>query len=166
MSTQPHNSITRNKIGWLLHALENIDKNDPINFKSGESIVHLCARDGNQNMMGCYLNLSYNVDSCDIHNQTPLFYAISNGHLAICKMLIAKGANVNHQDENLNTPLIKAILNNKFNIMKLLIASGADVNKNNKYEDTALKIACEKGNTLVAKFLIDNGAEHFDPRNN
>ena len=43
------------------------------------------------------------------HNATPLHYAAINGHQAVVKLLIAKGADVKARDKTGDSPLSNAI---------------------------------------------------------
>ena len=75
------------------------------------------------------------IDGLDYNGLTALYYAAQYGRLEMARVLIEKGANIEHQDEYGNTPLMRACLNlnrNGVDMISLLISSGANVDAQNK----------------------------------
>ena len=60
------------------------------------------------------------VNICDENNNTPLFYAASNGNYNFCKFLIDLGSDVNYVCSKGNTPLHMAFSSQKLKVFKLL----------------------------------------------
>ncbi|CAG4944840.1 unnamed protein product [Colias eurytheme] len=73
-------------------------------------------------------NVSEVVNAQDNAGYTALHYAARNGHDDICKLLIAKGAQIDIQTKSGKaTPLHRAAAAGKLSTVKLLIESGAKV---------------------------------------
>ena len=80
-------------------------------------------------------------------------------HVAVAKLLIQNGADVNAVDEAHRTSLHCATLEGHVDVAKLLIQNGADVNAVNKGNWTSLHFTTWKGHVDVVKLLIQNGAD-------
>ena len=57
------------------------------------------------------LDKKANVNVKNKHNETPLYYAVSNGHTEIFKLLLNKEININSQSEDGNKFLNQAVRN-------------------------------------------------------
>jgi len=91
-----------------------------------------------------------------------LINASENNNLALAKLLLKMGADVNAKDKYGNTPLIKAVLrfdSQSFELIKLLLEHGADVNAKNEYKETALIIATADIRINIIKLLLEYGAD-------
>ena len=75
------------------------------------------------------------------------------------EVLIAAGANVNHQDVEGTTALIHAALDGNNEIVEFLLKSGAEVNTKNKKGWTALFLAATQDHDECVKTLIHAGAD-------
>lgn len=97
------------------------------------------------------------------HGQrTALMLAVRDGHIAIVRLLIDKGADVNiKEDIDGFTALISAIYHGhcQTGIVKLLIKSGAHLDIKARNGRTALMIATILGYTDVVKLLIEADAD-------
>ena len=60
--------------------------------------------------------------------------AAACGHIEVCKLLLVKGADINHYDKAGCTALSKAAEGNHLNICQFLIEHGADVNHTNNVQ--------------------------------
>ena len=112
----------------------------------------------------CEILMSHDVvrDINIIHDdQTPLTLAIKKFDDKMVKLLIDKGANVNHANIMGQTPLHIAVLQNDIYIVKLLISKGAIVDIANKYGQTPLMLAIMKGYFCLIGLLIDCGANIY-----
>jgi ankyrin repeat protein len=100
------------------------------------------------------------LDGIDRKGYTPLNRALANGHEAVERLLIDKGADVNVRTPDFYryTALICALQNGHEAVAGLLIDKGADVNAHNKHGWTAFIWASENGHKAVAQLLIDKGA--------
>ncbi|KAF0717090.1 Aste57867_2499 [Aphanomyces stellatus] len=99
------------------------------------------------------------IDWQDKDGWTPLYIASWNGHMDVVKLLLTKGANVNHAEKDGWTPLYIASMYGRVAIVTLLLANGALVDKATHSGATALNIAAEEGNVEVAAILLTNGAD-------
>jgi len=85
---------------------------------------------------------------------SPMYFASDRGHLAIVKMLIKKGADLNIIEEKKEkTALCVAIEKSHLKIAKELIVGGADVNLGNP-----LNLATLNGNNEIIDLLKSKGA--------
>lgn len=95
----------------------------------GISPLHIAAKNGYSSIVE--LLLEYNADANQAHKETsksPLEFAVEGGHLYICSILQAAGAEINKRSGD-STPLITAIQNNRFLIAKLLFQNGAQLSQ-------------------------------------
>jgi ankyrin repeat protein len=94
---------------------------------------------------------------------TALMKASVQGHFAICKLLIEKGADVNAKSEKGDpkgvTALMCAASSGCPDICRLLIEHGAEIDAKDGYRRTALYYAGMRGRTDICKFLVDKGAD-------
>jgi len=80
--------------------------------------------------------------------------------IALVKLLLSHGANVNAKDGFGQTPLFKALYTGHIDVMELLIDHGADVNAKNKMDGgTVLHDAAYDGDLESVKFLVSHGAD-------
>ena len=112
---------------------------------------------GNLQVLERVLALSPNLDLCDVHGATALFYSATGG-IAVLERLIQRGADVNLQDRRGRSPLIAAVLMNRIDSAGLLLAAGADVNRQDRHGATALFYAADAGFFELAKLLLKRGA--------
>jgi len=103
------------------------------------------------------------VNQKDSLGNTPLHYAIVNGHEDICRVLIRyrnkNKLNLLSTDNEGNTPLHVAALHNRIDILELLLATEpALLNMKNQNGETALKIACDHYHTNMIRKLLYKGA--------
>ncbi|XP_059474783.1 protein fem-1 homolog C [Neocloeon triangulifer] len=93
-------------------------------------------------------------DGETIEGAPPLWCAAAAGHLAVVKLLVRHGANVNSITKTNSTPLRAACFDGHFDIVKFLIEHNADIEIANRHGHTCLMIVCYKGHIKIAKFLI------------
>jgi ankyrin repeat protein len=84
---------------------------------------------------------------------TPLMAASRFGHIAVAKILISKGANVNAQASDGFTALMLAACLGNEEFVKLLIQAGANINASTPDGYTATRIAQEKGFMKIVAIL-------------
>jgi ankyrin repeat protein len=77
-----------------------------------------------------------NIEAKASNGWTALRWASSNGHEAVVKLLLEKGADV-----------------------ELLLEKGADVDAKDRAGKTALQRAAENGHEAVVKLLVEKGAD-------
>src|SRR3984885_498967 len=94
-------------------------------------------------------------------NQSSLPKAAANGHVAVVKLLLEKGAKLEAKDErNGLTPLLWAAANGHEAVVKLLLEKGAELEAKDKDNgQTPLFYAAANGREAVVKLLLEKDAE-------
>ena len=90
---------------------------------------------------------------------TALWCAVAAQHFDIVRLLVDKGANINHSSINNSSPLRVACLRGNLEIVQFLLNNGANlaIAYMNRY--SCLMAACGIGNTDIVKCLIEKGAD-------
>lgn len=102
--------------------------------------------------------------------KTPLLYATRLGNLALTKLLVEAGADIEQRDTNEITPLLNAIMNGAvanrperkaahIEIAHYLIEKGADVNAADWYGHTPLWAAIDLRNLDIPEPGVENGID-------
>ncbi|KAH7120294.1 ankyrin repeat-containing domain protein [Dactylonectria estremocensis] len=92
------------------------------------------------------------------YRDTPLHCAVDEGKLAILKLLIKYGANVNARNGYQRTPLMIASEQGEFEIVRQLLASRAEVEPRDSNGVTAIAYAVEHGDLQIVKLLEDQSS--------
>ncbi|XP_062598734.1 uncharacterized protein LOC134260163 [Saccostrea cucullata] len=91
---------------------------------------------------------------------TPLTAASCAGYIAVIKVLIEHGADVNIADENGRTPLSIAIEKSSLEVVKCLVENSANVNEQiNSFKGNALLCAVGMEDFEMAKYLLSVKAD-------
>lgn len=95
---------------------------------------------------------------------TPLIYAVMSGNLAVVKVLLEAGADVNGREANGQTALFSAIRDyegypDRLEILRALIDAGAEIDARSGAEWTPLMDAASGGNLKAMRILIARGAD-------
>jgi ankyrin repeat protein len=98
-------------------------------------------------------------DTKDDYGQTPLSWAAENGHEAVVKLLVEKGAELESKDYFGRTPLLWAAENGHEAVVKLLVEKGAELESKDCNARTTLSWAAGNGHEAVVKLLVEKGAE-------
>ncbi len=98
-----------------------------------------------------------------VHGWTCLHFAADNDHLAICRLLIDKGAQVDAKSSGGWTPLHYAAGRN-VEIVRLLCDSGADVEARNNDGWRPLHFAACYGHISVVKELVEERNAEINAR--
>ncbi len=80
-----------------------------------------------------YDRLPFHLNKTDDFGNTLLCLAAQNGNLKICKYLVTKGANLNHQNYQGQTPAHFAIAYKFFDLSTWLFEAGANDQIENKF---------------------------------
>lgn len=103
------------------------------------SILHWAAVLGKERLVEFLLKFrECAFDEPDDSGATPLLLATLKGSLQICKWLVEKGANVNHQNSNGHNAVKYAGSKNRKELLIYLLDSGGDVNASDHIGDTPL----------------------------
>jgi ankyrin repeat protein len=96
---------------------------------------------------------------------TPLHASVLGGHIEICQLLFARGADINSRCGDNWTPLHVALEFGYIELAKLLLNHGADVNFQEKRGQTPLYFAASQGVLEACRILLEHDAE-VDSRSN
>jgi ankyrin repeat protein len=69
----------------------------------------------------------FDIDALDRYGQTALMLAAMEGHTAVVRVLVARGAKLNHTAKYHLTALMLAVLNGHEHIVRELAGAGADL---------------------------------------
>jgi ankyrin repeat protein len=108
------------------------------------------------------LDKGVDINGATFYSQdTPLVYAIRNGHAETVNLLIDRGADIAC---NNNAPLVVAVWKGDAKIVQLILDRNVDVNAKDSDGDTPLILATREGHTEIVKLLLDSGA-NIEARN-
>ncbi|KAM0175384.1 hypothetical protein ACHAPC_009627 [Botrytis cinerea] len=126
--------------------------------KYGRTLLSFVAGEGYEDITELLID-KFHPDTKDgKNNQTPLSWAVKNGHEAVVKLLLATGqVEVDSNDEYNRTPLSWAAENGHEAIVRLLLATGQIEidSKDSVYNRTPLLWAAENGHEAIVKLLVD-----------
>ena len=91
--------------------------------------------------------------------RTPLHLAAERGELAVLRLLIEGGAELDPRDEMDRTPLHFASEHGDPEILRFLIDHGANPDAQSKDQETPLFLASRKGKLEAARLLLERGAD-------
>jgi ankyrin repeat protein len=80
-----------------------------------------------------YERLTFHINKTDEFGNTLLTLSCQNGNAKICKYLMSKGSNPNHQNRHGQTPAHFAIAYQFYDLSQFLFENGADDTIENKY---------------------------------
>ncbi|XP_077982185.1 ankyrin repeat and SAM domain-containing protein 6-like [Glandiceps talaboti] len=95
------------------------------------------------------------VDTVDEEGSSLLQIAAGNGHEALARFLIMRGARIDLQNSYGWTALMQASRTGNHKVVALLLQNKVDPNVKNKLGITALTIAARGGHTQVVRMLLD-----------
>ncbi|XP_050430101.1 ankyrin repeat domain-containing protein 17 isoform X3 [Adelges cooleyi] len=111
---------------------------------------------------GSDADISYgiNVDSqTESNHDTALTVACAGGHEELVKLLLVRGANIEHRDKKGFTPLILAATGGFDKIVEILLNNAANMEaQSERTKDTPLSLACSGGRYEVCELLLQRGA--------
>ncbi|KAI1714077.1 ankyrin repeats (3 copies) domain-containing protein [Ditylenchus destructor] len=104
------------------------------------------------------------VNEKDPDDATALYYACSNGHLDIVKLLVENGADIEQKGPGVRvkwqtgTPLMAACWGQHAEVVEYLLSVGARINRKSLQGTTALHDAVENGDHHLVSLLLKAGA--------
>ncbi|GFR95208.1 ankyrin repeat domain-containing protein 17 [Elysia marginata] len=107
---------------------------------------------------GAYASVDVNSQTESTHD-TALTLACAGGHAELVRLLLAKGANIEHRDKKFFTPLILSATAGHVDVVEILLEKGADIEaQSERTKDTALSLACSGGRYEVVELLLSKNA--------
>lgn len=93
-----------------------------------------------------------------VEGATPLWTASTLGHLKFVRMLVDRGAQIEHTTDSRSTPLRGAAFDGHCDVCEFLIERGADIDKPNQVGQSPLTIAAAMKKADCVELLINKGA--------
>ena len=93
-----------------------------------------------------------------VEGATPLWSASTLGRIDFVKVLLARGANIEHTTESRSTPLRGAAFDGHCEVCEFLLDQGADIDKPNQVGQSPLTIAAAMQKDDCVNLLISKGA--------
>jgi hypothetical protein len=122
--------------------------------------VHIAAYFGLREAIAALVKIGHDPDSKDSNARTPLSWAAENGHEAVMRLLLDKGADMESKDaEYSQTPLSWAAENGHEAAVRLLVDKGADLEPESKDRQTPLWLAARNGHEAVVRLLLEKGVD-------
>lgn len=134
-------------------------------------LLHWAAVMGKQRLVELLLGYpECPVDEADDTGATPLILATLKGSLSICKMLIERGANVNHANANGHTAVKYAGSKSHKEMLAYLLDCGGDPNARDNIGDTPLHRVASMEHHECLRILLERskraaGAVSIDAQN-
>ena len=116
---------------------------------------------GNEEKVVSLLDRGADPNAIGPNTFSALTIASTQGHLGVARILIERGARVNHVAKNKNaSPLMAALQHKHTDIIRLLVQNGADVNAliDPVMRLYVIEFAINHGNLDGLKVLVENGA--------
>jgi ankyrin repeat protein len=122
--------------------------------------LHLAAYFGVKAAINSLLEIGLAALLKDSYGQTPLSWAAWNGHEAVVKLLLKKGAEVDSKEGSYSRTLLSfAAESGHEAVVKLLLEEGAEVDLKDSFGLTPLWWAAGNGYEAVVKLLLEKSAE-------
>lgn len=122
----------------------------------GDTLLMLAAKSGKPAMVQAVLAARPKVNARNRHGETALMKAAFHGHIEAVRLLLERGAEVNHGGW---TPLIYAATRSHVEIARLLLGKGAQVNAQSPSGISALMMAAREGHLAMVLLLMEHGAD-------
>lgn len=134
--------------------------------EDGWCALHMACQNNHPNIVRILLASGVDPEvTMWMNDITPCLIASSRGNYSIVKMLLKKGASVNHAEFNGMTALHKAARGGHAQCVKLLLSSGARVDPQSSSGDTPAQLAIRDSHRKVLRLLLEANCtvNHLDP---
>lgn len=135
----------------------NLKKEDLTKIEIDTGKYFTAVRNGDIITVKNQLESNIDINTKDANNETGIIIATDRNDIAMVKLFLEHGANVNIASDKIdNTPIMIASVKGYADIVQLLIEkSNPDMTILNGYGGTALIPACERGHADVVKLLLE-----------
>lgn len=135
-------------------------------YPKGVNALHLCAYFNLQNTVMELLQRGHDPAAVDSDNQTPLMWAIDNGHDTMVKLFLTKELDVNRFDKLKRTSLHHAASIGNIASIHLLMQRHATIEARDSQGKTPFLAAVSNGKMAAVESLLEFGADPkvFDKR--
>lgn len=124
--------------------------------KLGPAIVHAARQRAHEALKALLLSPATDVDARNEAGETALMYAALHGELPTMKLLLERGAQVNHPGW---TPLHYAASAGQLEAVKLLLEHHAYIDAASANGTTPTMLAARQQKPTVARYLVEQGAD-------
>ena len=133
---------------------------DSIPDELKNQLLFKASENGDVNQARLAVEIGAKVNATNIILETPLHYAVKNGHFEIAEFLLQNGADVEGTSVVFGplTPLHIAAKEGRVEIAELLIKNGANVNAQTNGKNTPLHLAARHGYPKMVEVLLNHGA--------
>lgn len=115
------------------------------------------------NIVLLLLDRGADIDSKDkVYGQTPLLWAAEDGHEAVVRQLLDRGAAMQAMNNIKRTPLSCAVRNGHDRVLLMLLANDNNPDSKDHYGSTSLSIAARHGHIEVLSLLLETGSVDID----
>ena len=119
-----------------------------------QNVLFYLSKEGHIKSIELVLNKGISPEDSDIHGQTPLYYAARDGRADVIKLLISRGADVNHKDNISNqTCLFYAARDGRYEACKAILESGGLASHMDNKKQTPLHWAKRHNKREVIELL-------------
>ena len=134
----------------------------------GRTALHLASELGDEDIVKALLNygvdvhtglMEYQMGYYMVDRYTPLHSAAKEGHLALVRLIVERGAKVESLSTLERTPLHEAVFGRHAPVVNLLLELGVSVHRKDYRGWTALHVAAKRSSVQMAKLLLDHGAD-------
>lgn len=122
----------------------------------GPAIVHAAVQRAHNALAALLLSPATDVDARNAAGETALMYASLYGEIATMKLLLSRGAQVNHPGW---TPLHYAAGAGQLEAVKLLLEHHAYIDAPSANGTTPAMMAARQQKPTVARYLVEQGAD-------
>lgn len=121
----------------------------------GATGLHLAAEKGDWAISKLLLDKGADINALDINRETPLMWAIANGHLDLAQLLVDEGAGIDHQSHFDQTALGLAVQMRQKATAEFLLRAGADISLAAERSPGPFVSAVAWGDPDVVRLFLD-----------
>lgn len=135
-------------------------------YQSG-SLLQAVEQKNTQQVTDILVQGNYPINEVNAKKETPLLIATHQNDVAIAKLLIDAGADINQQDAIQDSPYLYAGAEGRTDILSYMLKNATpDYQRVNRFGGNALIPAAEKGHLDTVKVLLADGRENINHQNN